>query len=490
MNQQNDNTNAEKTQEQKSFDIKEAAKFLGVSVRTLKYWRKSGKLVPDVISMKKSNFGPGLVQNYSLAQLRLVQNSRYERQKLVSNSETGAKFEETGDKFEENGAKFADDQPEKVTTGQTVTQTGNENTQTALVPTSTRAVIKFVSPEKESLFKNTPSIFPDTQFSPKDKVSNLIWNNEINVGEYFGVPTVYKSEDFGCLVKLNYDAILNSNEVITGAELSPFDRNVYDSVVTLYVAGNKMFPLQDIWRVFSQNPNAKLTEVERKKLLKSLFHIARFWVTIVTDYSEKIEVWTEKNSKSNEEHGKNFKPERKFYKKLESTYTGQLLSIQIIGRRCVETIHDGQNIIEKETTAEILELGFCPILYQYAKAKGQVASTPIKLLNTSDRSNKKIVINRGYHNDELVTFLAREIDTMQKNSTYSKIILLERLYIIDGIENIQQGKNDLKKKRKQTRDKLEKILTHFKINGIIKGHIFHKKTFGRASTFYSVEILL
>lgn len=63
MNQQNDNKPADETQE--LFDIKEAAKFLGVSVRTLKYWRKSGKLVPDVISMKKSNFGPRLVQNYS-----------------------------------------------------------------------------------------------------------------------------------------------------------------------------------------------------------------------------------------------------------------------------------------------------------------------------------------------------------------------------------------------------------------------------------------
>ena len=45
-----DNKLDEKTQE--SFDIKEAAKFLGVSVRTLKRWRKSGKLVPDTISQR------------------------------------------------------------------------------------------------------------------------------------------------------------------------------------------------------------------------------------------------------------------------------------------------------------------------------------------------------------------------------------------------------------------------------------------------------
>ena len=469
MNQQNDNKPAEKTQD--LFNIKQASEFLGVSIRTLKYWRKSGKLVPDTLEMKKSNFGPRLVQNYSLAQLRLVQNSKYKH------SKKGDKFE-TSATFSKKGAKLGNPSSDAET-----------KSQTALVPAAPKAVIKFVDAEKEILFNNTPNVFPDTQFSSKDKVSNVVWNNEIDIGDDIGVITIFKSENFGCIVKLNYEKIMNSNDVITGAELSPFDRNVYDSVVTLYAAGNKMFPLQDIWRVFSQNPNAKLTEVERKKLLKSLFHIARFWITIITDHSEKTEVWAKKNSNP---ENKPFKPERKFYKKLQSSYTGHLLEFRVIANRCVETVrsNNDQDIIEKESTAEIFELGFCPILYQYAKAKGQVASTPIRLLNTSDRSNKKIVINRGYHNDELVTFLAREIDTMKKSSTYNNIILLERLYIIDGIENIQQGKNDLKKKRKQTRDKIEKILTHFKINGVIKGHIFHKKTFGKALTFYSVEILI
>ena len=94
----NDNKPNDKTQE--TFNIKEAAKFLGVSVVTLKRWRKSGKLVPDTISQTKSKRGPKLVSNYSLAQLKLVSNSRYEHQKLVSNSETDDKFNETGIKFE------------------------------------------------------------------------------------------------------------------------------------------------------------------------------------------------------------------------------------------------------------------------------------------------------------------------------------------------------------------------------------------------------
>ena len=352
-----------------------------------------------------------------------------------------------------------------------------------------KSSIIFNDSNEEENFQNANRVTPETFFSPKDKVSNVVWTNEIDIGDDIGVITIFKSENFGCIVKLNYEKIMNSNDVITGAELSPFDRNVYDSVVTLYATGNKMFPLQDIWRVFSQNPNAKLTEVERKKLLKSLFHIARFWITIITDHSEKTEVWAKKNSNP---ENKPFKPERKFYKRLQSNYSGQLLAFQIIGKRCVETVHlnNGQDIIEKETTAEIFELGFCPILYQYAKAKGQVASTSIKLLNTSEKNNKKIAINRGYHNDEITTFLAREIDTMKKSSTYNNIILLERFYIIDGINEVQTDTNSVNKKKKKTRDKIEKILSHFKINGIIKDYIFHKKTFGKASTFYSIEILV
>ena len=92
MNQQNDNKPTDETQE--LFDIKEAAKFLGVSIRTLKYWRKSGKLVPE----KKGDNGRSKKSKYSLAQLKKVQNSRYEH------AEKGAKFSEHSEKGAKNGA--------------------------------------------------------------------------------------------------------------------------------------------------------------------------------------------------------------------------------------------------------------------------------------------------------------------------------------------------------------------------------------------------
>ena len=80
--------------------------------------------------------------------------------------------------------------------------------------------------------------------------------------------------------------------------------------------------------------------------------------------------------------------------------------------------------------------------------------------------------------------------TAKRKQPYSRFILLDRIYQIDGIDDVQQDINSLKKKNSRTRDKLSKILQHFKENGLIAGHLFHKKVHGKSLTFHSVEILL
>ena len=471
----NDNTNTDKTQE--TFNKKEAAKFLGVSVRTLKYWRKSGKLVPDTISQTKGKRGPKLVQNYSLAQLKLVQNSRYEHQKLVQNSETGikfdetsAKFDETSAKFDETSAKFADDQPKKI-------------------KKSYKSDLIYVDEKSEKIAKESILISPTTLYSPKDKVSNKLWSNSFNCDEYNAIITVYKSEEFGCIVRLNYDKIFADERVITGANFSDFDRLLYDAVVTLIVAGNNVLNNTDLWRVITQNHDAKLTDSVRLKIAKSMFSIGNFLISIITDQSQKADVWADFNSDSTQ---RPFKSERKFYKKLQAIYGGRLLEFRWIAERSITITRtvDGQEIIERKDVPEIWKFIAPPILYQYAADKEQVASIAMTLLNTSDKTDNKPALRRGSHTDELANFLAREIDTMKKSPTYSKIIVLDRVYSIDGIGEVQQDKNNLKKKKKRTRDKLDKILLRLKENGLIQGHKLHKKNIGKSFSFYSVEILI
>ena len=351
-------------------------------------------------------------------------------------------------------------------------------------------VLTFDNSNEESDFKEKTFVSPDTHFSPKDKVSNTTWENKLPIGRDFGIITARKNDYFGCVVHLDYESIINSDDVVIGAELSNFDRCVYDAVVTLYVAGNTMFSTTNIWRIISNNPKAKITPVTRDKIMRSMFHISKFWMSIVTDDSEKCDTWYRLNRDDS------FKSERKFYKHLQTTYTGRLLDFRVIGKITFDVSFDvdGKTFTEKKSFAEVWKLGFPPILYQYAQAKGQVSAVPMNSLETSKKPDKKHSIKRGFHSDELTQFLSREIDTMKRTAkrkkSYSHIILLERIYKIDGIDDVQQDNNSLKKKRKLTRDKLSKILNRFKENGVINGHTFHKKTIGKSLTFHSVEIFI
>lgn len=349
-------------------------------------------------------------------------------------------------------------------------------------------VLSFDNPSDEKITNENDFITPDTLFSPKDKVSNATWDNKLPIGYDIGVTTSRKKGNFGCVVQLDYEKIINSPDVITGAELSPFDRCVYDAVVTLCVAGNSVFSTIDIWRIVSHNPKAQITPITRQKIVRSMFHISRFWMSIATDDSEKFLTWCGLR------RNKSFDSERKIYKNLQSTYTGRLLDFRVIGNITFDVTYfeSEQTFTEKQSFPEIWRILAPPILYQYAEAKHQISSTPINLISTA-KTSKTTTIRRGSHNDEMANFLAREIDTMKKTANhkqpYSRFILLERIYKIDGIDEVQQKSNDLKKKKNRTRDKLQKFLDRFKENETINEYIFHKKVKGKSLTFYSVEIL-
>ena len=360
--------------------------------------------------------------------------------------------------------------------------------------TFTNPVLTFDSAADESDFNEKDIVTPDTIFSPKDKVSNRTWDNKLPIGRHMGVITVRQNENFGCVVQLDYESIINSDDIVTGAQLSNFDRCVYDAVVTLFVTGHTVFSTTDILRIISHNPKSKLTPGNRDKIIKSMFHISRFWLSIITDDSERFDVWCSLSSNSP------FNSERKYYKNLQATYTGRLLDFRVIGNITFDVtyFYDEQELTKKESFPEVWKILATPILYQYAKVKGQISAVPIKYLNTSNVKGSigstVTAVRRDACTNELANFLSREINTMKKTvkhkQPYSRIILLERIYKIDGIDDVQKDNNSLNKKKSRTRDKLVKILHHFKENGLINGHSFHKKVHGKALTFHSVEILL
>ena len=456
MNQQNDNTNTKKTQDR--LTTKQAAKFLGVSVRTIMRYCKAGILTPE-----KSKSG------LTFSEKLLIEGVT----RLLERCDT-----------------FLKKQPEAMTRYQKLVENASKGmTRSIQAVTRSENNLIYIVEGAEKLIQDSAFVSPTTLYSPKDKVSNMTWNNTIQCNEDRPVVTVKKSEDFGCIVRLNYDKIFADEHVITGANFSDFDRALYDAVVTLMVAGNNIFSNTALWRVITQKPDAKLTDSARLKIVKSMFHVGNFLISIVTDYSKKADVWADFNSDSTQ---RPFKSERKFYKKLQAIYGGRLLEFRWIAERSITITRtvDGQEIIERKDIPEIWQFIAPPILYQYAADKEQVASIAITLLNTSDKANNKPTLRRGSHTDELTNFFAREIDTMKKNPAYNKIIILNRVYFIDGISEIQENENNINIKKKRTRDKINRILSRFKENGLIQGHKFHKKVIGKATTFYSVEILL
>ena len=350
-------------------------------------------------------------------------------------------------------------------------------------------VLTFDNPSDEKTANEREIIASDTLFSPKDKVSNVTWANKLPIGHDIGVTTSRRKGTFGCVVHLDYEKIINNPDVITGAVLSPFDRCVYDAVVTLHVAGNSIFSTLDIWRIISNNPKAQITPITRQKIIRSMFHISRFWISIATDDSNKFNTWC------NLRYDKPYESERKLYKNLQATYTGRLLDFRVLGNITFDVTYfdSEQTFTEKKSFPEIWKLGFPPILYQYAKAKGQISATPIQLISTAKSNDTTITVRRGSRTDELTVFLAREIDTMKKTAQrkqpYSRFILLERIYHIDGINDIEQTENNIKVKKKTTRDKLQKILQRLKENGFIKNYALHKKVHNKSLTFHSIEIL-
>ena len=80
--------------------------------------------------------------------------------------------------------------------------------------------------------------------------------------------------------------------------------------------------------------------------------------------------------------------------------------------------------------------------------------------------------------------------TEKANNPYSRNIILNNIYKIDGIDDVQQNANDIKKKKFRSRQKLEKLLTRFRENGLIYDYIFHKKLKGKTTIIHCVEILL
>jgi len=272
---------------------------------------------------------------------------------------------------------------------------------------------------------------------PKDKVSSKLFNGEITEGEVEVITGKANSaKELSAIVQVFFEDIAN---IKLSKQLDYFDYAVFGTVVSLYQEGIEYFTPLTVYRIITGNKKAKLTEKMKKEIETRIDKMRRTFV--------KIDVTKEQQG----------------YKFEKVIFEGYLINAQKI-----KAIHKGK-------TGEWYQILQKPVLYEYAEAKKQIARLDLKLLNTPVSKTKETI--------KLQMYLQRRILDMKSQPFLNRDILLDKVYEECGISVYSGG--FLRKKRKEIRDIIYKILTYWQQEGFIKGF----KVNNKGKKAYSITIM-
>ena len=278
------------------------------------------------------------------------------------------------------------------------------------------------------------SVIPKKVVKPNNKLANKVTKNIVDKGEFSLIVSSGKAKkEVFTKVMLAYD---NSNIKLSGQKYTPYDREVYDGVVTLYAAGNDTITPAMVYRAMNG-----LTETEYIK-------------------SETLEKVAKSLDKSRYTHIKiDYTEEAKMYNKnIEKTiYEGHLLASDKITVKINGEEHEAYKLLRK------------PILYEYAQISGQILSVPIKHLQTKDavRSTDEVIIIRGY--------MLRQIEWM-RNERVSRNdnITYQGIYEELEISRVIYDEIQYKKKTAKIRNNVKAILNEWKEQAYIIDYAEYK----------------
>ena len=297
---------------------------------------------------------------------------------------------------------------------------------------------------------NTKTRRPDTFLTPTDRVSNLAFNYEVSKDNtiFYGgkqVPVAIEKKGsrkkIDTLVSIDFDEMEAQGVEITGSkQLTTFDREVHDAVVTLNVEGeNEYITPQMIYQTMTGNPEARL--VNRQAELISESTTKMMYSGLFIDASQEAAAYGFDSFK----------------------YKGHLLPAEKITASINGTV------------VECLHILRTPPLYDYANRKKQVGRVSIKLLNTPISKTEETATLQGY--------LLRRIMTIKNpNNRQSPNIVYDTIYKQLEIEAPTDGA--LRKKKADVRKKIKTILDYWKKEKFIKDYSENKK----GQEMYSVTI--
>ncbi|MEE0986731.1 MAG: hypothetical protein U0L03_04320 [Succinivibrionaceae bacterium] len=275
--------------------------------------------------------------------------------------------------------------------------------------------------------RNIKTKAPKQWITPIDKVSNKSFDGEGTLYEENEVEVDIGRSKSGkkilTLARLDYSD--KSIQISGKKELTQYDREVHDALVTLYIdGGNEYITPQMIYKAMTGNPEAKLAPKQQEAISNSLNKLM---------YSRLII--------------KDSKEECKAYCFDKFTYEGAVIQ----GEKATVKVNG--------VIVEVYHLLREPALYSYANLKNQICRLDIQLLNSPVNKNGENITLQGY--------LLRRINGI-KRSKLSPTILYNTIYEQLDIQASSDGA--LRKKKLKVRNTVKKILDYLKAHDFIKSH--------------------
>ena len=285
--------------------------------------------------------------------------------------------------------------------------------------------------------------YPDNYITPTDKVSNLAFAGELTGTQLQQLAMERKGskKQITTLASIDFEKLNGSVQIKGRKELTAYDREVHDAIITLYVdGGNEYITPQMIYQVMTGNQDAKLNPKQAEAISESITKC--MYSRVIIDASE----------------------EAKAYGFDSFKYDGSLIS----GERVTATLNG--NVLE------CLHILREPVLYEYASKKNQIGRFDIKLLNTPINKTEEIITLQGY--------LYRRILSMKGSSNLSKTIVYETVYNQINVTAASDGA--LRKKKSKVRRQIKDMLDYWKKENFISGYCENR----RGQEIYSVTIRL
>jgi hypothetical protein len=294
----------------------------------------------------------------------------------------------------------------------------------------------------------------------KDKVSNQL----TKLTEGVTRPLAFESKDekkkgveITTLVTLNFDELSKGEDGIKKLKyLDNMDKAVLRAVVSVWesayqneeiVNGEAITTLQKLYRIITKNPNSRLDAKTEQDLVNRLMKLTSAIITIDAT------------------------AESKHYKALANfEKTGALISV-VVDRAII----NGNSV---DNAVHITNLNQSP-LYFYAKLKGQLASVPMKYLDTRARNMNEETI---FISNCLEDCIERIKKNKQGKLIYNEIIIDK---LLDDAGIYEKDYKNFKKKRSDVVKKIDELLAGYVGTGYIKKYEFVP---GKRMKYYKIVI--